>query len=489
MNRRGRLSTRLAQLIQSKLADSMSWSGGTDTGTGLDGRPVHWFLSAQRAGKRLILTETVTTVATGAPARVVRYWLLAPGENGLWHLEAAEKNHEPLDEEWINEELEEALGRLEDPLTAGSMLEVPKARITAPALPPPSQGLWPRRLRTMAASASFIIAFFILMAYSSLQYHRMIRLVGGLNSSIGVSSSKQTQAVLSLSDRLQALDGELEELRDDVYREREAFEFSRKNTAMNVRRQADELPWSEYSRKRAYDYLADRIESSGSYKDILFELSRLPQDNAQAETVMAVDRANIVPLSDYVSTVPGLVYPVRLDGQEYDGGDFMISSGFGELRPSSLGTGGYLPHMAVDIINVRNILTVTPQNSIIRFPGEPGSVVAAADGEFLYVSDNHRIYGWHTEVAHAVPAELQTRYPDAEMITTFYAHLAEKPAWKAGDPVKQNEKVGLIGGTGRVTGPHLHYEVRVYRPEGEFENRFGRFDRLNPYILNPELQN
>jgi murein DD-endopeptidase MepM/ murein hydrolase activator NlpD len=470
----------LAGILRDLLEDRSSWSGGIDSGTGLDGRPVSWILSAQRAGKRISLLETV--IAVDRSSRLVRYWLLKPGADGKWILESAEKNHEALDDEWINDELEETIGRLEDPQAAQSILEVPKARALDPVVPPPSSGLWPRRFRTAAGLAFFFTAFFILASVGTLQYQKMIHLVGDLGSAIGLSSTRQTQAVETLSARLEAMDDELEQLRDDIQRERTAFEFSRKNTAMNLRQQADELPWKDYSRKRAYNYLADRIEFSGSYGDIIYQLSRVPEDNAQAETIMAVDRANIIPLSAYSSTVPGLSYPVRLDGEPPDGTDFMISSGFGELRPSSLGTGGYLPHMAVDIINVKNILTVTPDNSIVRFPGEPGSVVSSFDGTVLGCGYDS-VYGWHVEVSHPLIPEWIDKYRGIEMLSTFYAHMSEDPGWEGGESVKQNEKLGKIGDTGRATGPHLHYEVRIYRKNGEFAGKYGKFDRINPYVF------
>jgi murein DD-endopeptidase MepM/ murein hydrolase activator NlpD len=126
--------------------------------------------------------------------------------------------------------------------------------------------------------------------------------------------------------------------------------------------------------------------------------------------------------------------------------------------------------MAVDIINVRNILTVTADNSIVRFPGEPGSAVAAADGVVIESGFNS-VYGWFAEISHGTKPEWRSRYRDLELLSTYYSHLAEDPGWKEGDRILRNEKVGKIGDTGRATGPHLHFEVRVYRPGGEFEKQ------------------
>jgi murein DD-endopeptidase MepM/ murein hydrolase activator NlpD len=46
-------------------------------------------------------------------------------------------------------------------------------------------------------------------------------------------------------------------------------------------------------------------------------------------------------------------------------------------------------------------------------------------------------------------------------LETRYAHCS-KILVKKGDIIEKNQVVALVGNTGRSTGPHLHYEIRLH---------------------------
>jgi len=65
-----------------------------------------------------------------------------------------------------------------------------------------------------------------------------------------------------------------------------------------------------------------------------------------------------------------------------------------------------------------------------------------------------------------VHAEIESGYGKLVVVDhgggfqTYYAHLS-KYLVHAGQAVRRGESIGLVGSTGRVTAPHLHYEVRM----------------------------
>ena len=74
-------------------------------------------------------------------------------------------------------------------------------------------------------------------------------------------------------------------------------------------------------------------------------------------------------------------------------------------------------------------------------------VYATADG-IVSMAERYSSYGNYIQIEHG--GELQTRY----------AHLSGY-AVSAGEQVHKGQLIGFVGSTGRSTGPHLHYEVRV----------------------------
>ncbi len=74
-------------------------------------------------------------------------------------------------------------------------------------------------------------------------------------------------------------------------------------------------------------------------------------------------------------------------------------------------------------------------------------VYATADG-VIGRADWFSSYGLFVSIGHG--SELETRY----------AHLSRLTV-AAGQSVRKGDVIGYVGSTGRSTGPHLHYEVRV----------------------------
>ncbi|MBU2587845.1 MAG: M23 family metallopeptidase [Alphaproteobacteria bacterium] len=105
-----------------------------------------------------------------------------------------------------------------------------------------------------------------------------------------------------------------------------------------------------------------------------------------------------------------------------------LSSGFGyRFHPLS---GRYQPHAGVDLAAPMGAPVAATADGMVGSAGWMGG------------------YGLTVEVDHG--SAIQTRY----------AHLSAM-AVSPGQSVKQGQIIGFVGSTGRSTGPHLHYEVRV----------------------------
>ncbi len=87
-------------------------------------------------------------------------------------------------------------------------------------------------------------------------------------------------------------------------------------------------------------------------------------------------------------------------------------------------------------------------HSGLDIAGMPGSpIIATADGRVEYVGYNGG-YGNTVRIRH--------KYG----FCTIYAHLSRAKV-HAGQLIKRGDTIGLLGSSGRSTGAHLHYEVRI----------------------------
>jgi murein DD-endopeptidase MepM/ murein hydrolase activator NlpD len=82
------------------------------------------------------------------------------------------------------------------------------------------------------------------------------------------------------------------------------------------------------------------------------------------------------------------------------------------------------------------------------FVALPGTSINAAAAGVVISAERHPQYGNLVEIDHG------------KDLTTRYAH-ASKILVKPGQLVKRGQKIAEVGSTGRSTGPHLHFEVRI----------------------------
>ena len=94
----------------------------------------------------------------------------------------------------------------------------------------------------------------------------------------------------------------------------------------------------------------------------------------------------------------------------------------------------------------------------VDFIADVHTPIVAAAGGIVTIAEYHHQYGNLIELDHG------------NSFTTRYAH-ASKLLVKVGDVVQRGNMIARVGTTGRVTGPHLHFEVR-YKGVAQNPTRF-----------------
>jgi murein DD-endopeptidase MepM/ murein hydrolase activator NlpD len=96
------------------------------------------------------------------------------------------------------------------------------------------------------------------------------------------------------------------------------------------------------------------------------------------------------------------------------------------------------------------LLGYSKMHTGIDFGVPYGTPIRAAGSGTIEAAGRHGAYGIIVKLQHNDKYE------------TLYAHMSRlAPGIRAGRRVNQGQIIGYVGSTGRSTGPHLHYEVRV----------------------------
>lgn len=135
------------------------------------------------------------------------------------------------------------------------------------------------------------------------------------------------------------------------------------------------------------------------------------------------NRIEYIGTKEYPTAVPtgSFMWPIQ--------DRFVITSYFGVQREGLESGGQY--HKAIDIAG-------TPV----------GTPIYAADGGTVTFAAESGTYGLLIKITHENGVE------------TRYSHM-DRLDVKVGDKVYKGQQIGTVGMTGRTTGPHLHFEVRI----------------------------
>jgi murein DD-endopeptidase MepM/ murein hydrolase activator NlpD len=125
-----------------------------------------------------------------------------------------------------------------------------------------------------------------------------------------------------------------------------------------------------------------------------------------------------------------------------------------------------VPHKANSAFGTRSIFNGQARNahSGADFPSPPGTPIKSPAPGKVVIADDLYFSGGTVVVDHGLG------------VVSLFAHMSQILA-KNGDDVTRGQELGLVGATGRVTGPHLHWTVRVNR---------ARVDPLSLIALLPE---
>jgi murein DD-endopeptidase MepM/ murein hydrolase activator NlpD len=436
----------------------------------------------------ILLQELVSTKIRGTI--VYRSWTFRKEEK-KWYVAGLEKLGKPIFYRAIGPDLSDLIRRADTVSSVEASEGVYLADIAERAaknlsVEIPSDyeirrnGLFPKSVRFITKHSALVAALLVAAGITTILGLYSMK-IGSIESEMNRSVKAYTANIDDqMRSFLNSTEDDIHLLIEGIEANRKNFDFDKRNAYLNVKRLSEELTRYTPLRKEAYTLIAENILQSSTYSEIMYEMSRMPTEEYQARIFLATNRHSVIPLASYDAAIPEMIYPVRVEQEENDGRGFRITDGFMDRRENPLGTGGASPHFAIDIINVSNIAYVSHAGEIIREGNPPGEVVAVAPGIISETGWDDG-YGWYVEIDHGTSNRIEDIYPEAASWSSYYAHLQDEVTLRPGEAVEADQLLGHIGNSGRSTGPHLHFEVRIFHKDGIYFSSRGRFDKINPY--------
>lgn len=268
-------------------------------------------------------------------------------------------------------------------------------------------------------------------------------------------SENDAELINELTDKINELDDlqkQLSESKTEL--EEKKAQLDSEMDTLNTRQTDLESSMDEQSSKKS--------SATAKYKEVQSIINELDKDSAAykaANAKLQAERAALeeeidnyikehgssqgdTPPEEYENDGSGMMWPVK--------GETRLTATYPSYSDGS-------PHWGIDIVK-------TDGNT----RGQP--FYAAQGGEVIIAKNDGN---WNSGFGNYCVVD------HGDGTQTLYAHSDGLVVTK-GQVVKKGEKLGIIGATGNVTGPHLHFEVRV-------KNSDGSVSRVNPlnYVSKP----
>lgn len=178
------------------------------------------------------------------------------------------------------------------------------------------------------------------------------------------------------------------------------------------------------------------VEIKENYKDIINDMCGIDDVKAENEKSSAKDlvSASALELMKLYGAAVGFANLGDV-GLPLPSGSYNITSGYGwRVDPVN---GGQAFHGGVDLAAPAGTPVFAVKDGVVTVPSFDGD----GFGNWCYIT--------HTDE------------DSGEQFVTIYPHMLEAPYVSTGDEVVAGQQVGVVGSTGKSTGNHLHFEIRM----------------------------